>query len=363
MPTAAAGRYLRGMSQRPSRRAGFTLTDLLTCLALLALAAGAAGATYAHAVETANRVKCCGNLRQIGQALLLYSNENDNRYPRTVYAPAEPPTFGTPYAGDPDLGAAAKAVSPFDPKSPVRPKANDVTAALFLLLSTQDITPQAFVCPTTDQTPWNYGGGANSARNWVNWQGVEGIRRHLSYSFQTPYPSAEAVKNGFKFNNTVGSDFAVASDMNPGGEAVLKVAADSPVKEIRQANSGNHGGDGQCVLFGDGHVEFTQTPFVGPRGDNIFAYRKAAIPNGKADTNASAAGIVGSPFDGQDCLLLPTAEQVKLPRVDLTTRPADGGPFSRAEAARLADQADALAAESEATAAKARALAEQLRGD
>src|SRR5438876_5940428 len=100
--------------------------------------------------ETSNRVKCASNLRQIGQAVLLYSNENRGAYPRTVAAPAaaaQTPTWGTPYqatptstASDPFLGAGGTG----------RPNDNDVTAALFLLLRTQDITSEVFTCPSSN---------------------------------------------------------------------------------------------------------------------------------------------------------------------------------------------------------------------
>jgi prepilin-type processing-associated H-X9-DG protein len=59
-----------------------------------------------RARETANRVKCASNLRQIGQACLLYSNENRGKYP------------------------------------------NDIAE----IIRTQDITPQVFVCPSTGTT-------------------------------------------------------------------------------------------------------------------------------------------------------------------------------------------------------------------
>ncbi len=55
-----------------------------------------------RARETANRVKCASNERQIGQAILLYANDNQGKYP-------------------PDLGT---------------------------LLKTEDITAEVFVCPS-----------------------------------------------------------------------------------------------------------------------------------------------------------------------------------------------------------------------
>jgi len=60
-----------------------------------------------RARETANRVKCASNLRQIGQAILLYSNDNKGAYP-------------------PDLGT---------------------------LIKTEDITAQVFCCPDTNTKP------------------------------------------------------------------------------------------------------------------------------------------------------------------------------------------------------------------
>jgi predicted Zn finger-like uncharacterized protein/prepilin-type processing-associated H-X9-DG protein len=59
-----------------------------------------------RARETANRVKCASNMRQIGQALLLYANENRGAYP---------------------------------------PKLED-------LLLTQDITAEVFTCPSSNDT-------------------------------------------------------------------------------------------------------------------------------------------------------------------------------------------------------------------
>src|SRR5204862_6660940 len=87
-----------------------------------------------RARETANRVKCASNMRQIGQAILLYSNDNRGAYPRTFTSVQATvvPTWGT--QGMPPATGA----DPFLATSGV--SANDVTAALFLLMRTQDIT-------------------------------------------------------------------------------------------------------------------------------------------------------------------------------------------------------------------------------
>ena len=51
-------------------------------------------------------------------------------------------------------------------------------------------------------------------------------------------------------------------------------------------NSGNHAGDGQNVGFGDDHVTWKISPYVGQNGDNIFTYTTATgVVNGTTDTS------------------------------------------------------------------------------
>ena len=98
-----------------------------------------------RARETANRVKCASNLRQIGQAMLLYANENRGAYPDTI----EP------------------------------------------ILATQDITSEVFVCPASNDTAALPGA--------TNQQQAAALKsgRHLSYVYcgkgQNNSSSADAV--------------------------------------------------------------------------------------------------------------------------------------------------------------------------
>ena len=57
------------MSAASTRRVGFTLTDMLVCLAIIAMLVGLSFPAVQHAREAARRVSCQNNFRQMGFAL------------------------------------------------------------------------------------------------------------------------------------------------------------------------------------------------------------------------------------------------------------------------------------------------------
>ena len=286
--------------KRTTRPTGFTLVELLVVIGIIALLISILLPSLNRARETANRVKCASNLRQIGQAILLYSNDNRGTYPRTVAksptAATEQATWGTNYLGtDPysgtagGLGAGSAAGRPAD---------NDVTASLFMLLRTQDITSEVFTCPSSNAEKDLFGGGTNAPINRSNFSD----EKNLSYSYQDPFPGTTAIGSGFKFNNTLGAEFAVAADLNPGfagGDDIDLPTATSSAKDMRLANSNNHDKDGQNILYGDGHVAWESNPFSGVNRDNI--YTEATNATGGQDSKWDSGS-----FDANDSVLLPS---------------------------------------------------------
>src|SRR5438445_2686852 len=142
--------------KRVSPRKGFTLVDLLVVIGTIALLIAILLPSLNRARETANRVKCSSNLRQIGQAIMLYAGLNKGQFPRTFAQIGAPLTDAAPVFTQTGAGAA-------DAFGGLKGfvGTNNVTAGLFLLIRTQDITPEVFICPSSSAVRDNFGGGSN----------------------------------------------------------------------------------------------------------------------------------------------------------------------------------------------------------
>jgi hypothetical protein len=128
--------------------------------------------------------------------------------------------------------------------------------------------------------------------------------------------------------NGANTEVPLVSDMAPlDGGGIDASAGDGPGHGIYQRitttlptantygpyiyNSGNHQGAGQNVGFGDDHVTWEISPYVGQNGDNIFTFHyyasgTATPVNGTTDTNQIGLTACGG-WNDQDPNQMPLA--------------------------------------------------------
>jgi prepilin-type processing-associated H-X9-DG protein len=250
------------------------------------------------------RTLCCNNMRGIGNAMAVYTNDYMGHYPQL---PGEGPwskELGFSYdLAKPDF-TGAQANTP-----------RTITATWYLLVRYVDVGPKSYLCPGSDEVEFKIDIQKDADLTEL-WDFGTDPYSHISYAMHNPYSKYPA-------NINKPSEFAVAADMNPwikGGDFIEPNKKKNLAPQIinfqdeetyAKGNSINHTvcekrlfsrkrkkystvGMGQNVLFADGHARFETSPNCGVKRDNIYTYwsneenpTEQDIQNGTAPTDRS----------------------------------------------------------------------------
>ncbi|HMB94939.1 MAG TPA: hypothetical protein VKK61_02760 [Tepidisphaeraceae bacterium] len=329
MPTAPIRFPFSAAPQGRAFRRAFTMMETLVLIGIFIILLSIFIPYLSSLRESSRRAACAEHLYEIRNALQNYARDNGSDFPRVVYDPAH--SGYTAFTG-PD------ADDPFAKNSAVKP--NDITAPLWLLLRKGWVVDsRVFICPSSDDMRdliTDKNGHVVKIMQRSNFRSPN----NLSYSYACPYSSAP----GFRLNDTKPAEFALMADKNPGASAAL-FSSDASPDNLAKANSPNHNRVGQNVLFADGTVVFSSTPYCGvgraanPPGDNIYTARAAKPTTQAAELPPGVIGVVGTdvcPVQNDDSYLVPTAQDgpsndaaiEKRTAEPTTTQPTTTGPTS-----------------------------------
>ena len=258
------------------KKKGFTLVELLVVIAIIALLMGILMPALARVRQIAFRMVCGTNLSGIGKAMLIYSNDYEDEFPRAGgrnsiwQGPVDwlaLSRFGA-YGLSGTDGSGGHAT---------------ITSSFYLLVKYAEVTPKSFICKgdsgTREFKPSDYQAGDRELIDLWDFGGEP--LKHCSYAYHMPYGL-------YALTTSSEPGMAVAADRNPW--------IDSPAAERKDAgllssynpdggreavNVGNaiaHQEDGQNVLFMDSHVEFAKEPFCAINDDNIYTYWDGGDP-------------------------------------------------------------------------------------
>lgn len=276
-------------------RPGFTLIELLVVVSIIALLMSILLPSLGKAKELANRVHCTANLRGICQSMAIYGQENNDLYPSVMGLPNG--SYGVNLAGT--VGSTTttdQVVSSYYTSAKAR--AGSPPACLWLMvLRNYTGNPKIYLCKSDPAIAGPAATVDNAGRFFDNFQ----TPNQVSYSIAYPWDGAGNTAIWWRSNYA--SDLPLMSDMAPAANDGGKNPA-APKGSLSLYNSGNHGGAGQNVAYGDSHAEWQTSPYVGEQGDNIFT-RGGPQGTGSVITSNSLGGAILTGAIPYDTVMVP----------------------------------------------------------
>ncbi len=295
----------------------FTLIELLVVIAIITVLIGILLPSLAHAREISKRAVCASRLSGICKAMMTYAAGNRNSFAAYSSTPTNSAT-GFKYAARTDSVFTAAVAAEI---------ADSITAPYWAIVRDGSTSPKNFLCPSDpvareDELQVNYAATHTTDVRYTwdfNTLDAAATVNTISYATMDMYDTMA----GANWSPTVGANWVLMGDNNDSdGTSAPGVVAGSlhsyskttpgvtaeMIKEYE--NSSLHRFEGQNFLFGDGHVVFSNDPFVGPFNDNVYSRKTSLTTEVRATTfihNATA-------FNNQDVVLtLPKFANISAP--------------------------------------------------
>jgi type II secretory pathway pseudopilin PulG len=276
---------------------GVTLTEMLVATACLGCLAALLLPALMDAKDCGDRTVCAANLAHLGQALRLYAGENNGYLPDCGACSllGGAPTPGDPHHFPSGVDYPGSTAWPHDRRS-VGNQAN-----LWILVRQGYAVPAEFLCPATQDRPSLNAPNNPAIMGFLALDPVTGrptaaedlfLQRitagRCSYSYQNQFAHPQTAADVTDVHNPTtnlllhAASLAVMADRNPYTRTRLVRQPVVSPDDQPEANSLNHGGMGQNVLYLDGSVQWQGSPLCGavrPSGlrDNIY-WPDAGLP-------------------------------------------------------------------------------------
>jgi prepilin-type N-terminal cleavage/methylation domain-containing protein/prepilin-type processing-associated H-X9-DG protein len=300
------------------RKKGFTLVELLVVIAIIALLMSILMPALAKVRQLAQRVVCGTNLKGIGTSAMLYAQDFDNKYPRAGGKDSE---WGTDLPTTEDGADINTAYGNDDPDVPI-------TASFYLLVKHDYTSADQMLCKSdTGVTEFD---APNKELYWDFYAtdgnlNFDNPAEHCSYSLQLPYDGPTSGRS-YYLSPDANPGMAMAADRNPfinsqaAEEHTVEGSSgtedgfywdpenegDATREDQMNGNSVVHQGEGQNVLFNDGHVAFEKRSYCGIENDNIYTSwtNDGATEQDKQLGEFQTTLLNNEPVDRKDSLLV-----------------------------------------------------------